>query len=95
MRALAELVQRNPSLLLVLLVGLPSLTWAAAYARRPSRARRRVALVPFVLMWLVAIVAVAEALRVGVAWWPAARARRRNIHAVGHGRSCADSGVRS
>jgi hypothetical protein len=71
MRAIAELVQRNPSLLLVLLVGLPSLTWAAAYARRPSRARRRVALVPFVLMWLVALVAVAEALRGGLPWWPA------------------------
>ncbi len=70
MRAIAEMVQRNPSLLLVLLVGLPSLTWAAAYARRPSRARRRVAVVALAATWLVALVATFGAARAGSPWWP-------------------------
>ena len=48
MESVAALLQHNPSLVLVLLVGFPSLTWAAAYARRPSRARRRMAVVAFV-----------------------------------------------
>lgn len=70
MQHVAEMLQRNPSLVLVLLVGLPSLPWAAAYARRPSRARRRVAMVPLVLTLLVAIVATMEAVHAGAAWWP-------------------------
>ena len=71
MQSVAEMLQRNPSLVLVLLVGLPSLPWAAAYARRPSRARRRVAVGALVVMKVVALVAIVEAVRGGVAWWPA------------------------
>jgi hypothetical protein len=71
MQQVAEMLQRNPSLVLVLLVGLPSLPWAAAYARRPSRARRRVAVGALVVMAMMAGVAVVEAVRGGVAWWPA------------------------
>jgi len=71
MQAVAEMLQRNPVLVLVLLVGLPSLPWAAAYAKRPSRGRRRVAVGALVVMLLVAAVAVGEAVRAGVPWWPA------------------------
>ena len=70
MESVALLLQRNPSVVLVLLVGLPSLTWAAAYGRRPSRARGRVAVAALCVTKLVAIVAVVEAVRAGAAWWP-------------------------
>jgi hypothetical protein len=71
MQSVAEMLQRNPVLVLVLLVGLPSLPWAAAYGRRPSRARRRVAVGALGVMALVAALAIVEAVRAGVAWWPA------------------------
>ena len=70
MQSVAEMLQRNPSLVLVLLVGLPSLTWAAAYARRPSRARGRVAVGALAVTKLVAIIAIVEAVRGGAPWWP-------------------------
>ena len=69
MSAIAAIAQRNPSLVLLVLVGLPSLTWAAAYGRRPSRARLRVAIVALVATGLVALAAVVEAMRVGERWW--------------------------
>ncbi|HEX8953560.1 MAG TPA: hypothetical protein VF997_15690 [Polyangia bacterium] len=71
MRSVAEMLQRNPSLVLVLLVGLPSLTWAAAYARRPSRARRLFAGGALALTLAIAAVATLEAARGGAPWWPA------------------------
>jgi hypothetical protein len=70
MRSIAEMLQRNPSLVLVLLVGLPSLTWSAAYARRPSRGRRRIALGALAVTLAVAMLATVEAARAGAAWWP-------------------------
>ena len=63
MQAIAEMVQRNPSLIFVLVFGVPSLTWAAAYARRPSRARRRVAIGALAVTCVVALVAILEARR--------------------------------
>jgi hypothetical protein len=63
MESIAEMVQRNPSLIFVLVFGVPSLTWAAAYARRPSRARRRVAIGAFVVTCVVALFAILEARR--------------------------------
>ncbi len=70
MRSVAEMLQRNPSLVLVLLVGLPSLTWAAAYGRRPSRARRLFAAVALALTVLIGAVAALEAARNAAPWWP-------------------------
>jgi hypothetical protein len=70
MQSVALMLQRNPSLVLVLLVGLPSLTWAAAYGRRPSKARRLFAAVALALTLGIAVVAVVEARGNGVAWWP-------------------------
>jgi hypothetical protein len=70
MQAIAEMVQRNPSLVLVLLVGLPSLTWAAAYGRRPSPARRNVALAALAFTVIVAAAGAIEAARAGEPWWP-------------------------
>ena len=71
MRDVAEMVQRNPALLVVLMIGVPALTWAAAYARRPSRTRRRVAVGAVGLMAVVAGIAAVEAARVGegAVWW--------------------------
>jgi hypothetical protein len=70
MESLALMLQHNPSLVLVLLVGLPSLTWAAAYGRRPSRARRLFAGGALALTVAMAVVAVIEARGNGVPWWP-------------------------
>ena len=70
MEQVALFLQHNPSLVLLLLVGLPALTWAAAYAARPSRARRRVAVFSFVFTMVVAAAAVIEAARGGAPWWP-------------------------
>jgi FtsH-binding integral membrane protein len=70
MSPLGELLQHNPMLVVLVLVGFPSLTWAAAYARRPSRARRRMAIGAFVAMLALTLVAVVEALRGGAPWWP-------------------------
>ncbi len=70
MDPLGQLLQHNPMLVVLVLVGFPSLTWAAAYARRPSRARRRMAVGAFVAMVALTVVAVVEALRGGVPWWP-------------------------
>ena len=70
MQAIAEMAQRNPSLLLAVLVGLPSLTWAAAYGRRPSRARRNVALAALGFTVLVALAGAIESARGGEPWWP-------------------------
>ena len=70
MESVALMLQHNPSLVLVLLVGLPSLTWAAAYGRRPSRARRLFALVALALTVAVALMAVLEARAHRVPWWP-------------------------
>jgi len=64
------MLQHNPSLVLLLLVGLPSLTWAAAYGRRPSRARRMFAGVALLLTLAITVVAVVEARGNGVPWWP-------------------------
>lgn len=71
MQAIAEMLQRNPSLVLVLVFGVPSLTWAAAYARRPSRARRRVSIGAFAVTVAVALVAILEARRNGASMLPA------------------------
>jgi hypothetical protein len=70
MEPVAALLQHNPSLVLVLLLGFPSLTWAAAYARRPSRARKRMAIGAFVVTMVVAGLATLEAVRRGGVWWP-------------------------
>lgn len=70
MGPLGELLQHNPMLVVLVLVGVPSLTWAAAYARRPSRARRRMAIGAFISMVVLAAGATIEALRGGVPWWP-------------------------
>ncbi|HXU69662.1 MAG TPA: hypothetical protein VN947_10045 [Polyangia bacterium] len=72
MDPLGQLLQHNPMLVVLVLVGVPSLTWAAAYARRPSRARRRMAVGAFVAMVLLALIAVAEALHGHAPWWPPA-----------------------
>lgn len=69
MRQVAEMLQRNPALVLVLMAGVPAMTWAAAYARRPSRARKRVAVGALVVMAGVTVVAVVEAMGAGGAWW--------------------------
>ncbi|MGZ3428508.1 MAG: hypothetical protein ACXVCV_17770 [Polyangia bacterium] len=71
MQSIAEMLQRNPSLTLVLLFGVPSLIWAAAYARRPSRARRRVAIGAFIVSCVLAVVAIVEARRNGASLLPA------------------------
>ena len=70
MESVALMLQHNPSLVLLLLVGLPSLTWAAAYGRRPSRARRLFAGVALLLTLAITVVAVFEAKRNGGPWWP-------------------------
>jgi 4-hydroxybenzoate polyprenyltransferase len=70
MQAIAELVQRNPTLIFVIVFGVPSLTWAAAYARRPSRARKRVAIGALVVTCAVALVALLEARRTGASVVP-------------------------
>jgi hypothetical protein len=70
MQGIAEMLQRNPTLIFVLVMGVPSVTWAAAHARRPSRARRRVAVGAFVVTCAVAVVAVVEARRGGMAAAP-------------------------
>jgi hypothetical protein len=68
--AIAYMLQRNPSMVLVLLVGLPSLTWAAAYARRPSRTRRLFAGGALALTLAMTVVAAIEARGNDVAWFP-------------------------
>jgi hypothetical protein len=65
-----QLLQHNPMLVVMVLVGFPSLTWAAAWARRPSPARRRMAVGAFVVTMVLAVIAIVEALRGGVPWWP-------------------------
>lgn len=70
MESVALMLQHNPSLVLVLLVGLPSLTWAAAYGRRRSKARRMFAAGALALTVAMAAVAVIEATRNGGPWWP-------------------------
>lgn len=70
MESVALMLQHNPSLVLVLLVGLPSLTWAAAYGRRPSRARRLFAGGAIALTLAITVVAVLEARGNGGPWWP-------------------------
>ena len=70
MESVALMLQHNPSLVLVLLVGLPSLTWAAAYGRRPSRARRLFAGGALALTLAITVVAVVEARGNRVPWWP-------------------------
>ncbi len=70
MESVALMLQHNPSLVLVLLVGLPSLTWAAAYGRRPSKARRLFAGGALALTLAITVVAVIEARGNGVPWWP-------------------------
>jgi hypothetical protein len=70
MESIAYMLQRNPSMVLVLLIGLPSLTWAAAYARRPSRARRLFAAGGVAITIGVSIIASVEAAGDGPAWWP-------------------------
>ena len=71
MQSIAEMLQSNPSLTLLLVFGVPSLTWAAAYARRPSRVRRRVAIGAFVATSCIALLAFVEARRVGASTTPA------------------------
>ena len=70
MQAIAEMVQRNPTLIFVIVFGVPSLTWAAAHARRPSRARRRVAIGALVVTCAVALGALLEARRTGASLLP-------------------------
>ncbi|MCU1279023.1 MAG: hypothetical protein JWM53_2569 [bacterium] len=70
MQSIAEMLQRNPSLILVLVFGVPSLIWAGAYARRPSRARRRVAIGAFVATCAITIVALVEARHTGASPMP-------------------------
>jgi len=70
MEPVALLLQHNPSLVLLLLVGVPALTWVAAYARRPSRARFRVAVFTFAFTMAMAAAATIEAVRGGAPWWP-------------------------
>jgi hypothetical protein len=70
MEGIAEMVQRNPTLIFVIVFGVPALTWAAAYARRPSRARRRVAIGAVVAVGVVALVALVEARRTGASVVP-------------------------
>jgi hypothetical protein len=67
---IAYMLQRNPSMVLLLLVGLPSLTWAAAYARRPSRTRRLFACGALALTVAMTVVAALEARGNGAAWFP-------------------------
>ena len=50
------MLQHNPMLVVLVLVGFPSLTWAAAYARRPSRARRSMAVGALVAMLALTVV---------------------------------------
>jgi len=64
------MLQRNPSMVLVLLVGLPSLTWAAAYARRPSRMRRWFAIGSLALTFAIAVVAAVQAHADEAPWFP-------------------------
>jgi hypothetical protein len=71
MEAIAEMLQRNPALVLVLVCGVPAVTWAAAYARRPSRVRRRVAIAAFVATVVVVVLAAVEARRGGASLVPA------------------------
>ncbi len=70
MEPIALLVQRNPWVLGVLLVGLPSLTWAAAYGARPSRARRRMALGALALTLGLGVVGAIVEARAREPWWP-------------------------
>jgi len=70
MESIAYMLQRNPSMVLVLLVGLPALTWAAAYARRPSKTRRLFAFGALVVTVGVAVVAAIEAHIDDAPWFP-------------------------
>jgi len=70
MEPVAALLQHNPSLVLVLLLGVPSLTWAAAYARRPSRTRKLMAVGAFLVTMAVALIATVEAVGNGGVWRP-------------------------
>jgi UDP-N-acetylmuramyl pentapeptide phosphotransferase/UDP-N-acetylglucosamine-1-phosphate transferase len=68
--SIAYMLQRNPSMVLVLLVGLPALTWAGAYARRPSRTRRILAAGALMVTIAIAVVAAIEAHRDEAPWFP-------------------------